>query len=447
MRKQTTTRVEKLYHGRLRIERRNASPILYARAYLQGRLARKNTKETNLNAAIKVATEWYLEQLDRIRKGENIHGHRTLFAECVRKFIAYAKSAKKVTQGQIQNYEDKWRAFEKLARFDGLTIHDIDLAWLEAFRDERATHTNKRGEPISNNTLRKDMDFLRLVCRFSMERLGALKTMPPFPSFKGREWTVEDHPREFFTYDEWKILRDRAKRRMNEPGLTPAQRTSRSELYCLILMLVGGALRPEEAHSLRWRDCTEGVVDDADQTECIHVRVFGKHAKTKRGREHGWLLYEGVKGFRLLKSLRPATKPDDLLFPQKSYRTAFEGLLTGDEDDADLREVRVDDRVELRSLRSLRQTGISMRLDMGPDPSYRDIAKWARTHATHIESFYDLTHPKDSIKRITGFRREPVDPRVTAEIEKMRSQLAAPIDTDDHMGEDRETGDEPWNQA
>jgi hypothetical protein len=29
--------------------------------------------------------------------------------------------------------------------------------------------------------------------------------------------------------------------------------------------------------------------------------------------------------------------------------------------------------------KNLRQTGISLRLDLGPNPDYRDIAKWART--------------------------------------------------------------------
>jgi hypothetical protein len=59
-----------------------------------------------------------------------------------------------------------------------------------------------------------------------------------------------------------------------------------------------------------------------------------------------------------------------------------------------------------RAAKSLRQTGISLRLDLGPNPDYRDIAKWARTSPTMIASFYDQTHPQQSVERIAGFRKD-----------------------------------------
>lgn len=446
MRKQTTERVEKLYHGRLRIEKRNGSPILSARAYLQGRLVRKSTGETSKAAAIKVATDWYLEQLDRVRKGENIHGHRTLFSEAYRAFLKHAKGpARKVTPGQIKNYEDKWNLFEKTyaTYFDGLTVHDMDLEWLERFRDERAKSVNKRGEPISNSTLKKDADFLRLVLRHAVERMKVLKELPTFPSFDGREWAVEKKQRPFFTYEEWQILRTRAKRRMDEEGLNSRHKRQRQELYCLIMICVGGALRVEEAQSLRWRDCTEGIVDDADKTPCVHIRVYGKHARTKQRRELGWLIYDGVTGYRLWKSLNPDAKPDDRLFQCEDYLGGFKELMLGDKDfaDMDLREVLIDDKVETRSLRSLRQTGISMRLDLGPDPSYRDIAKWARTKATHIEDFYDQTHAKESVKRITGFRRPKISDKAAASLAQAQKSIQQnPIELEPWELDQRDAG-------
>ena len=67
-RQQRTQTVAKLNLGRLRLERRNAGKYIYARAYLQGKLVTKSTGEETLGAASKVAQDWYLEQLDRIRK-------------------------------------------------------------------------------------------------------------------------------------------------------------------------------------------------------------------------------------------------------------------------------------------------------------------------------------------------------------------------------------------
>jgi hypothetical protein len=64
-------------------------------------------------------------------------------------------------------------------------------------------------------------------------------------------------------------------------------------------------------------------------------------------------------------------KPDDPLFTE-THREGIEELLAK----ADL---GTDADGCTRDAKSLRQTGISLRLDLGPNPDYRDIAKWART--------------------------------------------------------------------
>ena len=176
-------------------------------------------------------------------------------------------------------------------------------------------------------------------------------------------------------------------------------------------------MRVGEAHSLRWMDCTETTIDDADQTEAIHVKVFGKRAKLTGVREDGWALYEGVKGYRLLKSLRPAAKPDDPLF-EETHRDGMRELL----EDA---ELRMNAEGISRDSKSLRQTGISMRLDHGTNPDYRHIAKWARTSVGQIGRFYDQTHPQESIKHITGFKQPPMrKPKNEKEAARMKKSTA-----------------------
>jgi hypothetical protein len=59
-----------------------------------------------------------------------------------------------------------------------------------------------------------------------------------------------------------------------------------------------------------------------------------------------------------------------------------------------------------RDLKSLRPTGISLRLDESENPDYRDIAKWARTSPKMIADFYDQTHPHDSVTRIMGKKQK-----------------------------------------
>src|SRR5262245_59859174 len=87
-RQQKTELLTRLYEGKLRLERRNGAPRIYASAYLQGRNVVKSTGEVTLPAATKVATNWYLELLDRIRKGEELHGKT--FEEMADAFLDHA---------------------------------------------------------------------------------------------------------------------------------------------------------------------------------------------------------------------------------------------------------------------------------------------------------------------------------------------------------------------
>ena len=47
-RRQTTKTVSKLYHGKLRLERRNGGHTIYARTFQQGKLVTKSTGETTI---------------------------------------------------------------------------------------------------------------------------------------------------------------------------------------------------------------------------------------------------------------------------------------------------------------------------------------------------------------------------------------------------------------
>jgi hypothetical protein len=66
-----------------------------------------------------------------------------------------------------------------------------------------------------------------------------------------------------------------------------------------------------------------------------------------------------------------------------------------------------------------------MRLDLGPSPDYRHIAKWARTSVTQISRWYDQTHPRESVERVTGFRVVEKEKPATTERERERRKQSA----------------------
>jgi len=388
----TTEVVVKLYDGKLRLERRNGASIISARTFLQGKLVQKSTGERTLHAATKIATDWYLDLRDRTRRGEHLHG-RT-FAASAEAFLEHADLLREVSEGQRRNYREKWALLK--SHFEDVKITDVDARFLLALRETRSKAKAKNGRPIKPGTLKKDMDFIRLVLKHAKNIEKNISDLPYFPSCRGESWEVIPSPRPFLDHAQWVKVRKMGKARITEPGLNPRAQRQRQELYWFMLISVGAALRVGEAYSLRWRDCELVTLNDKDHTEAVHMKVLGKHSRGGR-REEAYGMFGAVTSFKAMQVARPEAKPDDPLFTE-NHREGIKELLK----EAKLRE---DAEGRTRDAKSLRQTGISLRLDLGPNPDYRDIAKWARTSPAMIASFYDQTHPQQSVERIVGFRK------------------------------------------
>ena len=392
-RRQSTETLKKLFEGKLRLERRNGGSTIFGRTHIQGKNIVKSTGERTLQTATKVATDWYLDLLDRMRKGEHLHG-RT-FADVAQAFITHANLLREVSEGQRRNYSQKWALLKR--HFRDVRVVDVDTRFLLALREKRSKAVSKAGQPVKPATLKKDMDFVRLVLRYAKSIERVLDDLPEFPSFRGEAWQVVPSPRPFLNHEQWVTVRKLAKARASEKDLNPRTQQQRQELYWFMLIAVGAALRVGEAYSLRWRDCELITLKDSNQTEAVHMRVLGKHSRGGR-REDAYGMFGAVTAFKAMKAVRTDAKPDDRLFLE-SHREGIKELLI----EAKLRS-EPDGRT--RDAKSLRQTGISLRLELAPNPDYRDIAKWARTSPAMIATFYDQTHPQLSVERIVGFRKQ-----------------------------------------
>ena len=391
-RQQKTEMLARLYDGKLRLERRNGAPNIYASTYLQGKNLVKTTGEITLSAATKVATDWYLELRDRVRKGEHLNGRS--FADMADAFIAHANQLREVSDGQRRNYQEKWNLLKP--HFEGVKVTDVDTKFLLGLRETRSQDKSKKGAPVRPARLKKDMDFVRLVLRHARSIEEVIDNLPEFPSFRGEAWEVVPNPRPFLDHEQWVNVRKLAKARSAEKGLNPRTQRQRQELYWFMLISVGAALRVGEAYSLRWRDCELITLNDKDKTEAVHMKVLGKHSRGGY-REEAYGMFGAVSAFKAMQKARPEAKLDDALFIE-NHREGIKELLR----EANLWE---DPDGRTRDAKSLRQTGISLRLELGPNPDYRDIAKWARTSPAMIAAFYDQTHPQQSVERIVGFRK------------------------------------------
>ena len=411
-RPQRTETVLKLFDGRLRIERRPPRHAYYARVCIQGKLVVKSTGETRLPAAKRAARKWFEGLWSRSEKGESIHAKT--FGVMAESFLKYQDEMAHVSQGQRNNYHDKWSVLK--SDLESVKVVDIDLRFLEDLRERRYRKSVVSKKPVSSSTLKKDFIFIRLVLKHAIERERCLDHLPVFPSFGQQKWKIVPKPRPFFSAAEYKTLKATAQARIQDTD-NPKVCEQRTELYDFILMCVGGCLRVDEARHLTFKDVTIGRQNGE---AVLLLKVLGKHSPDGRTYEEGYGMYGAVPAFRRIQKRRPYAGPDDPLFLHH-HRDSFRQLLAA----CDMRET---DRGR-RNLKSLRPTGISLRLDKGPkNIDFRDLAKIVRSSPDMIHKFYDQTHPQESLGRVMGFREQAAETDTNGKTRRTKKKTDAPAE-------------------
>jgi hypothetical protein len=142
-----------------------------------------------------------------------------------------------------------------------------------------------------------------------------------------------------------------------------------------------------------------------------------------------------VVGFKYLQKVYPRAKPEDLLFKEE-HPELLKKLLRS----CNLREDVVSGMT--RDAKSLRSTGMSLRLQQDNDPSYTDIAEWARTSPQQIFDFYDQVDPDWRMRRMVGGDEDLTEreKKSREDRKKLRKQIAKAEmeDNDDVYGGDED---------
>lgn len=397
-----TTTVCVLLGGKVRLIRQNQNPMLYARAFVQGRYAVTRTGCTSIATARPLAEKWFYNLQHRISAGE--HLHTPTFAECVDDFLNDESIQARVAEGTHENDRKKWQVLKPF--FGDTRISAVTLNWLEEFRVARGNGKTRYGTPLSANTINKDVIFIRKVMRWAKERRNIELTVPPAPERKGRFY-VSKIARPALSLEEWRRVTKQARKDAEAADARSARELTRPragrkvnpdkywELYCFVLIACGGAFRTGEAQSLRWRDCRETMLSTPGGDEpAIECSVLGKHSRGGQ-REPGYILMGGVDGFALLRQRRKDEPADAKLF-RYNHEPGFRALLQSLELYRDAKTGMT------RNTKSLRVTGINLRWIKNPTVAINDMRKWARTSTEQLERVYDQLHPAASAARVAG---------------------------------------------
>ena len=392
--------------GRVLLERLPDTRNISARVYIQGKLVRKSTRTANVREARKLATQWWQELCVRDRRGERLHV--ATFADISVKYLARRKQdadAKTLSSGQYRNLVQKDALLAPL--IGSRLITEVDDQFLLRLRERREQATNKKGDLITQSTIKKDFIFIHSVLVFARDTLRVIAVVPANPPFRGEKAIVRQG-RPFLTQDEYKTLTTLAKTQAGEPDQNVRSQRQRLSLYRFILLSVGGALRVSEAESVRWCDCEETTVLTPQETEKAAVLMYVLGKRSRGGsRSAAHVMFDGYRAYEEMKSEREVLvdHADDtaLLFPE-SHREGMKRLLK----DAGLYEYRdpKTGKMRTRDRKSLRPTAITMRLDREDNISYRAIAEWARTSSAMVEDYYDQLHPAQAAGEVATFRKK-----------------------------------------
>lgn len=383
--------------GKVRLYRRNESPIWQCSTFLKGREWRRSTKEDSLEHAKQIAEDWYLELRGKSRAGILEAKREKTFRQVAEVF---EKEYQVITEGQrsprwVEGHSIRLR-LHLLPFFGDLGLSEITPGKVQEYRVHRIA-TSSTGKAPARSTIHDEIVTLRQVMK-TATRYNWITYLPDFsPPYKTQGKIVH---RAWFSPEEYKLLYKAtgayAKAALNR------HRWNAEQVHDYVLFLANTGLRPDEAKNLQHRDVAI-VVDHATGERILEIEVRGK-----RGVGYCKSMPGAVRPYeRLRNRLKPLSKqekgeattaeqivsdedrkpgPLDSVFPGNHIKL-FNGVLTRT-------KLKLDRDSNRRTAYSLRHTYICMRLMEGAD--IYQIAKNCRTSVEMIEKFY-ASHIKNTL--------------------------------------------------
>lgn len=360
------------YPSKLKVYRVTASPYWQMRTWMDGRMICRSSKSESLTAARELAKEFYNELL--LKKAQN-------------KSLVQTSEFKTVATSMIAEDKSRVERGERAATLvsDAEYILEKDLLPffakdpLKSIGYQRIIDYTARlqDRKVGSNTIKNHFIVLRKVLKHA-HQLNLIDKLPIFPKV-----SVQDNPREWFTKEQYKTLRETLKVCVGQqPKDKKCHYAITDELRLLTTFLVNTFLRPADIKDLQHRDIT--VVENKN-TRYLRIKA---DSKTKPS-----VVISMPDAVGIYKSLRELNKghmePDDFVFlpalTNRGYafqtlRLQFNHVL----ELADLKKTAGPDR----TLYSLRHTAIMFRLINGGSIDLLTLARNCRTSVGMIDRFY-----------------------------------------------------------
>ena len=201
--------------------------------------------------------------------------------------------------------------------------------------------------------------------------------------------------RSIFTLDEYEELTKSLRGYVSKKECPdPEARLERQKVRDYIYILANTLMRTGELRQLTWNDILgfQDVVDETGKKVCLVKLLIRK--ETTKVRNERRISVRGGEYIKRLRSYSAFTKPNDLLFTNKTGTHPFGTRELYKHWDVIMRGIGIPDHSERKlSYYSLRHFGITMRMNAGVPIA--DVAVIAGTSSVHIEGHY--RHPDDEM--------------------------------------------------
>ena len=376
------------YPKSLQIYRIPASKYFQVRLFVDRKYIRKSTKCENRNDAIEYAKEFY--DSVRIAQRLDINVHTDTFYACTKHLIKRQESL--INRGERNeriNTEDKKKLDKDILPYFGtIGVAAITTDRIEDYIDDL---TSRR--KLSPSTLSKHLIVIRKVLNEGFKR-GFIKSLPPFPTIKRK-----DNPRPYFDDNEYKKLRETAKRLSGEKIKVRGVPLTK-EIYDFIIFHVNVFIRPSDIKLLKHKH-----IKVVKEKTTKYLSIIPPKSKTTTreslSMQVAVVVYERLKERHAKEGF--ADDDDYVFFPQyrnreyalATMRRQFDYILRN----ADLKFDRLGQR---RTIYSLRYTALMFRYLKPKNVDIFLLARNALTSVDQLQRFY-LSHA-DSRKKIENLQ-------------------------------------------
>ncbi len=260
------TKRKKYRDGELIIHKRSLSSyqgkIYLGRQNGQTKFAYKSVKSDDYEFVVEFLKNWFDETKYKLKNNISldIKPKENKFIKMIDEYQASIKDSKDKNDIESIHYANKikqWIKVEKISKIDYPSLITLRDKYLPSF-------------DYTLNTISHYFNYLRKVYRHQKEK-GKLtaEDMPEFPVIKKNV-----SRRTYFTFDQYRVLINKSRERMEEGGLNRYSQFIRKSLNRFIIFQVGCGLRPDEAYNLTFQDLETRINRKEKEKRYYRIQVI-----------------------------------------------------------------------------------------------------------------------------------------------------------------------------